>query len=107
VALTVSIWTELKFTALPNLIALTAGVLVLDIFSQLLPRRVPSKPCNACCSGVVSGDNLLLRHPCRLCDAAFLASDQDQFFVRSDLALGVNWFDVVRWVDDRPWSTKS
>jgi len=103
VALTVSIWTQLKFTALPNLIALTAGVLVLDIFSQFAPQTRTVKAVQCMLFGV-----LYLAITCFCAILAAYATQrfslpiQDQFFVRSDLALGVNWFDVVRWVDDRP-----
>lgn len=103
VALIVSLWTELKFTALPNVIALTAGVLVLDIFSQFAPptRMVRSVQCML--FGV-----LYLAITCFCAILAAYATQrftlplQDQFFVRTDLALGVDWFDVVRWVDGRP-----
>jgi len=32
-ALTIAMWTQLKFAALPNMMPLTVGVLVLDILS--------------------------------------------------------------------------
>jgi hypothetical protein len=100
VALTVSIWTELKFTALPNLIALTAGVLVLDIFSQFAPQTRTVKAVQCMLFGVLY---LAITCFCAIfATQRFSLPIQDQFFVHSDLALGVNWFDVVRWVDDRP-----
>ena len=103
VALIVSLWTGLKFTALPNLIALTAGVLVLDIFSQFAPQTRMVRSVQFMLFGV-----LYLAITCFCAILAAYATQrfalplQDTFFVRTDLALGVDWFDIVRWVDDRP-----
>lgn len=103
VALTVSLWTELKFTALPSVITLTAGVLVLDIFSQFAPQTRIVRSVQFMLFGV-----LYLAITCFCAILAAYAAQrfalplQDPFFVRVDLALGVDWFDVARWVDDRP-----
>lgn len=103
VALTVSTWTQLKFTALPNVIALTVGVLVLDILSQFAPRTRTVTAVQFMLFGVLY---LAITCFCAILAAyatqRFMLPLQDQFFVRTDLALGVNWFDVVHWVDDRP-----
>jgi membrane-associated phospholipid phosphatase len=103
VALTLAMWTQLKFTALPNLIPLVAGVLVLDILSQFTPSTRTVRAVQSMLFGV-----LYLAITCFCAILAAYATQrfslplQDQFFVRTDLALGVNWFDVAHWVDDRP-----
>jgi membrane-associated phospholipid phosphatase len=103
VALTVSMWTELKFTALPNLMPLAMGVLVLDILSQFAPQTRLVTAVQSMLFGVLY---LAITCFCAILAAyatqRFLLPLQDQFFVRTDMALGVNWFDVAHWVDDRP-----
>ncbi len=96
-------WTQLKFTALPNLMPLIAGVLVLDVLSQFTLQTRTVGAVQSMLFGV-----LYLAITCFCAILAAYAAQrfslplQDQFFVRTDLALGVNWFDVVHWVDDRP-----
>lgn len=102
-ALTIAMWTQLKFAALPNMMPLTVGVLVLDILSQFAPQTPTVRAVQSMLFGV-----LYLAITCFCGVLAAYATQrfslplQDQFFERTDLALGVNWFDVVHWVDDRP-----
>jgi membrane-associated phospholipid phosphatase len=103
VALTVSLWTGLKFTALPSLMPLIAGVLVIDILSGFGPQTPAVRAVQSMLFGV-----LYLAITCFCAILAAYAAQrfalplQDPLFVRTDLALGVDWFDVVHWVDDRP-----
>ena len=102
-ALTIAMWTQLKFAALPSMMPLTVGVLVLDILSQFAPQTPAVRAVQSMLFGV-----LYLAITCFCGVLAAYATQrfslplQDQFFERTDLALGVNWFDVVHWVDDRP-----
>jgi hypothetical protein len=102
-ALTIAMWTQLKFAALPNMMPLTVGVLVLDILSQFAPQTPTVRAVQSMLFGV-----LYLAITCFCGVLAAYATQrfslplQDQFFERTDLALGVNWFDAVHWVDDRP-----
>jgi membrane-associated phospholipid phosphatase len=102
-ALTLSMWTQLKFAALPDLMSLTVGVLVVDILCQFAPQTPIVRALQCMLFGV-----LYLAITCFCAIIAAYASQrfvlplQDHFFVRTDLALGVNWFDVAHWVDDRP-----
>ena len=102
-ALTIAMWTQLKFAALPSMMPLTVGVLVLDILSQFAPQTPTVRAVQSMLFGV-----LYLAITCFCGVLAAYATQrfslplQDQFFERTDLALGVNWFDVVHWVDDRP-----
>lgn len=102
-ALTIAMWTQLKFAALPSMMPLTVGVLVLDILSQFAPQTPTVRAVQSMLFGV-----LYLAITCFCGVLAAYATQrfslplQDQFFERTDLALGVNWFDAVHWVDDRP-----
>jgi hypothetical protein len=102
-ALTLAMWTQLKFTALPNMLPLTLGVLVLDIISQFAPQTPIVRAVQSMLFGVLY---LAISCFCGILAAyatqRFSLPLQDQFFERTDLALGVNWFDVAHWVDDRP-----
>jgi hypothetical protein len=102
-ALTMAMWTQLKFTALPNMLPLTLGVLVLDILSQFAPQTPIVRAVQSMLFGVLY---LAISCFCGILAAyatqRFSLPLQDQFFERTDLALGVNWFDVAHWVDDRP-----
>jgi membrane-associated phospholipid phosphatase len=103
VALTVSGWTDLRFTALPSLMPLIAGVLVLDVLSQFGPQTRIVRAVQSMLFGVLY---LAITCFCAILAAYALQRIalplQDRLFVRTDLALGVDWFDVVHWVDDRP-----
>ncbi len=96
-------WTQLKFTALPNIMPLTMGVLALDILSRFAPQTHTVRAVQSMLFGV-----LYLAITCFCGILAAYATQrlslplQDPFFERTDLALGVNWFDVAHWVDDRP-----
>jgi len=102
-ALTLAMWTQLKFTALPNIMPLTMGVLALDILSRFAPQTHTVRAVQSMLFGV-----LYLAITCFCGILAAYATQrlslplQDPFFERTDLALGVNWFDVAHWVDDRP-----
>jgi membrane-associated phospholipid phosphatase len=102
-ALTIAMWTQLKFTALPNLMLLTVGVLVLDSLGQFAPQTPTVRAVQSMLFGVLY---LAITCFCGILAAyatqRFSLPLQDQFFERTDLALGVNWFDVVHWIDDRP-----
>jgi membrane-associated phospholipid phosphatase len=102
-ALTIAMWTQLKFTALPNLMPFTVGALVLDILCQFAAQTRTVRAVQSMLFGV-----LYLAITCFCGVLAAYATQrfslplQDQFFERTDLALGVNWFDVAHWVDDHP-----
>ena len=103
VALTVAMWTQLKFTALPNILPLVAGVLVIDSISRFAPQTRTVTAVQSMLFGVLY---LAITCFCGILAAyatqRFSLPLQDRFFERADLAIGVNWFDVVRWIDDRP-----
>jgi membrane-associated phospholipid phosphatase len=97
-ALTLSMWTQLKFAALPDLMSLTVGVLVVDILCQFAPQTPIVRALQCMYLAITCFCAIIAAYASQ----RFVLPLQDHFFVRTDLALGVNWFDVAHWVDDRP-----
>lgn len=103
VALVLSLWTQLRFASLPNLLPLTAAVLAVDFACRFAPPTPTVRAVQTILYGI-----LYLAITCFCGILAAYAAQRfalplwDHRLEQADLALGVNWLDFVRWVDDRP-----
>jgi membrane-associated phospholipid phosphatase len=103
VALITTISTGLRFTTLPSLMPVIAGVFILDVLSRLAAQTRLVRAIQILLYGVLY---LVITCFCGVL-AAYSAQRiafplQDHLFAGADHALGMNWFDIVHWVDDRP-----
>jgi membrane-associated phospholipid phosphatase len=100
ITLIIAISTRLTFIALPNMLPLIAAVLVLDVLSQFAPETRTVRAVQVLLYGV-----LFLAVTCFCGVLAAYATQrlafplQDQLFESADRALGVNWLEIVQWVD--------
>lgn len=103
IALVISVVTRLSFAVLPNVFPLVGGVVVVDVASQFAP---PSKIVRAVQTVLYGVLYLAITCICGVLAAYAMQRLafplQDQLFARVDLAFGVQWFDVVHWVDRHP-----
>jgi FtsH-binding integral membrane protein len=103
IALITAIWTRLAFVDLPNMMPLVAAVFVLDVLCQFTAQSRNIRAIQTILHGV-----LYLAITCFCGVLAAYATQrfafplQDRQLEAADLALGVNWFDIVHWVDHRP-----
>jgi hypothetical protein len=103
VALIKTISTGLRFTALPSLMPIIAGVVFIDILSKLAVQTRLVRAIQILLYGVLY---LVITCFCGVL-AAYSAQRiafplQDHVFGAADQALGISWFDIVHCVDDRP-----
>jgi membrane-associated phospholipid phosphatase len=102
-ALITAAWTRLTFVALPNMLLFIAAVFVLDVLSQFTAPTRNIRALQTILYGVLY---LVITCFCGVLAAyatqRFTFPFQDRLFEAADLTLGVNWFDLVHWVDNRP-----
>lgn len=103
IALVFSLAAKLAFAALPNIAPLLLSVVVLDVVSQFAPQTRNVRAVQTILYGV-----LFLVVTCFCGVLAAYATQrlalplQDRLFSNADAAIGVNWFDIVYWVDGHP-----
>jgi membrane-associated phospholipid phosphatase len=104
VALVTAASTHLSFVALPNILPYTVAVLAVDVVSQFAPQTRVVRTVQTIVYGLLY---LVITSFCGVVAAyatqRFGFPLQDKLFERMDLAIGVNWFDVVYWVDNHAW----
>jgi membrane-associated phospholipid phosphatase len=100
ITLIVAISTGLTFIALPRILPLVMAVLALDVLSQFAPQTRTVRAVQVLLYGV-----LFLAITCFCGVLTAYATQrlafplQDQFFESADRALGVNWLEIIQWVD--------
>lgn len=101
--LTLSVGTGLRFTTLPNIVPLIAGVMLIDILSRFAPQTRLVTTVQTLLFGI-----LYLAITCFCAVVAAYASQRlglplrDQMLANIDAALGLNWLEFVRWIDRHP-----
>ncbi|MBN8987724.1 MAG: phosphatase PAP2 family protein [Rhizobiales bacterium] len=100
VALVTAASTHLNFVALPNILPYVAAVLAVDILSQCAPQTRIARTVQTIIHGTLY---LVITSLCGVL-AAYATQRlgfplQDRLFEQMDQAIGVNWLDVVTWVD--------
>jgi len=100
VALAASIATKFVFASLPNIILLVAAAVVMEGVSRFAPRSRTAEALRTIAYGLLY---LVTTIACGIVAAyalqRFAFPLEDEFLRRADLALGFNWVDFVRWVD--------
>jgi ABC-type glycerol-3-phosphate transport system permease component len=106
-ALTTAMAKKLEFVALPNLIPLITAVFIVDVLCQLAPQTSLVRAVQTVLYSLLY---LVITCFCGVLAAystqRFAFPLRDQFLASADhLAFGVNWTDIVHWVDDLQSST--
>jgi hypothetical protein len=100
VGLLASFATKFVFTALPNIILLVAGAVVMDVLSRFAPQSRALEALRTIAYGLLYLVTTIL---CGIVAAyamqRFAFPLQDAFLARADLALGLNWPDFAYWLD--------
>jgi hypothetical protein len=103
IGLVASLMTQFRLAALPNILPLIAGIVVLDIACRVLPQSRFTAAVQTILFGVLYlVVTILFGIVAAYAMQRFALPLQDRNLAGADMALGLDWRDYAHWVDRQP-----